>query len=147
MAVIADMLFTVAVVTLAPGAVAEFQFRIAHIGSAADGTPVGVICLGRFFALGLGGFKTDHLVSYRCLLPHFFLYLVPPGRRQHIYHILTKEQEVVCQTDDREQIVGEGINQKIHQYNGQIKQGKDPGLHRNDEEEQELCIREEGCVA
>ena len=39
---IADVLFTVAVIAIAAGAVTEFQFRIGHIGSTADGTLVGV---------------------------------------------------------------------------------------------------------
>ena len=46
MAVIGDMLLAVAVIAFAPGAVAEFQFRIRHIGAAADGAPVGIGSLG-----------------------------------------------------------------------------------------------------
>ena len=41
-----DVIFTVAVVALALGAIAEFQLRVGYVGSAADGTPVGVGRLG-----------------------------------------------------------------------------------------------------
>ena len=43
MAVVADMIFAVAVVALAAGAVTEFQLRISYIRAAADGAPVGSV--------------------------------------------------------------------------------------------------------
>ena len=51
MGMIADMVFTVAVIALAAGTVTEFQLRIAYISPAADGAFVGVVGLG----LGNGG--------------------------------------------------------------------------------------------
>ena len=45
MDVIADVILTVAVIALAPGAVAELQIRIGHIGSTANGAPMAVIRL------------------------------------------------------------------------------------------------------
>jgi len=42
MLVITDMVFAVAVIALAPGAVPELQLRIAHICPSANGTSVGV---------------------------------------------------------------------------------------------------------
>ena len=51
MCMIADMVFTVAVVALTAGAITEFQFRIAHISPAADSAFVGIVGLG----LGNGG--------------------------------------------------------------------------------------------
>ena len=42
---VVDMLFAVAVVALAAGAVAEFQFRIGYIRLAANGATVGVVGL------------------------------------------------------------------------------------------------------
>ena len=40
--VVVDVVFTIAVIALAFGAVAEFQLRVGHIGAAADGAFVGV---------------------------------------------------------------------------------------------------------
>ena len=40
--VIVDVVFAIAVIALAFGAVAEFQLRVGHIGAAADGAFVGV---------------------------------------------------------------------------------------------------------
>ena len=54
MFVIIDMLFAVTIVPLAPGAIAEFQLRIAYIRPAAYGTPMGVGIHG-FGRLCVGG--------------------------------------------------------------------------------------------
>ena len=43
--VIANVFLAVAIVALAPGTVAELQFRIRYIGSSADSTAVGVVGL------------------------------------------------------------------------------------------------------
>ena len=76
MGVIVNMIFAVAVVAAAAGAVTEFQFRIAYIRAAADGAFVGVgrfgLCCGclirtcmregddlRFFLLGCVGFLAE----------------------------------------------------------------------------------------
>mgnify|MGYP006896650811 CR=1 FL=1 len=54
MGVIADVIFAVAVVALAPGAVTELQFRVGHIRTTADGAAVGVIRPGSFLRLPEG---------------------------------------------------------------------------------------------
>ena len=60
--VIVDVVFAVAEVAVTPGAVAEFQLRIAYVGSAACGTPVGV-------ALGLAGFLVNVNIYRLLFLP------------------------------------------------------------------------------
>ena len=45
MNVVADVIFAIAVVAAALGAVAELQVRVAHIGPSADGTAVVVSLL------------------------------------------------------------------------------------------------------
>ena len=88
-AVVVNVVFTVAVVAFATGAVPEFQFRIADIGSAADGTPVGVGCFG----LCLGGFvgacvELDYLGLFLSGLfsSELALGVDPPGQGQYIQH-------------------------------------------------------------
>ena len=146
MAVIVDMVFAVTVVALTAGAVPELQFRVADIGFAADGAAMGIVCLGSRLAAA-GGIKLDYLGPLGRLLPESGLCAETPGRRQYIDHILAEEQEVVGKGNDAEQIIGEGIGDQIQQYDGQVKQCKEPGFHRNDEEQQELGIREQGGVA
>ena len=43
--VIADVIFTVTIVSVAPGAIAEFQIRMGNVGSSAYGTAVRIRCL------------------------------------------------------------------------------------------------------
>ena len=94
MCVIGDMLRAVAVVALAPGAVAEFQIRIRHIRAAADSAAVGVGCLGTggFCFVGAGLGEGDH---FRPILAGGGLCLFaqsagvdPPGGGNQIQNIL-----------------------------------------------------------
>lgn len=148
MAVIADMLFTVTVIPFAAGTIPEFQFRVADIGSSTDGTPVGVRgfrgCLGSFIGSGI---ELDDLRFFLGLLSELTLCVDSPGHRQHIHYIFAEEQKVVCQRNNREEVVRERIGNQIQYHNGKVKQGENPCLHRNDEEQQKLCIREQGCIA
>ena len=60
--------------------------------------------------IGSGRGELDHLWRLRrilLLLPKQALDVDPPGKRDHIQHILAKEQEVVGNGDQREQVVGE----------------------------------------
>ena len=98
MAVVADMVFAVAVVAFAAGAVPEFQLRIAHIGSAADGAAVGVVCLGSGFASTAGGIKLDHLRLLCSLLPESVFYTEAPGGRQYVDHIFAEKQSAPFST-------------------------------------------------
>ena len=54
MSVIADVIFTVAIVAGAPGAVAELQLRIGNIRPAADGTAMIVRCFGSCYGSLIG---------------------------------------------------------------------------------------------
>jgi hypothetical protein len=69
--------------------------------------------------------------------------LYPPGQGDKIGNILAEEQEVVGKGNQREQIVGEAkyrVRQVPHikKNQSQINKGKNPGLHRDDKEEQEV---------
>ena len=52
---VVDVIHAVAVVAVAAGAVAEFQLRVGHVGSAADGTAVGI---GGFYLCSAGLIRT-----------------------------------------------------------------------------------------
>ena len=54
MGVIADVVLTIAIVALAAGAIAEFQFRIGNIRPTTNGTPVRVGCLWNGFGCLIG---------------------------------------------------------------------------------------------
>ena len=100
MGVVADVVFAVAVVAAAAGAVAELQLRVGLVGTAADGTLVGVVgLLGRLGA-ELDGFMVDSRLCFR-------LALDPPGGGQQIQHILSEEEEVVGKGHQREEVVGQ----------------------------------------
>ena len=112
MAVVADMLLTVAVVALAPGAVAEFQLGIGNIRPSADGAAVSIgcfrCCLRSFVRAGI------ELDDLGLLLLDRLLFeeppgVDPPGQRQYIQHIRAEEQEVVGKGDHREEIIREGL--------------------------------------
>ena len=148
MAVVADMVFAITIVALAPGTVPEFQFRIADVGSAADGAPVGIGGFLLFDGFIRTGVKLDDLWLFGLnrLFAEFSLCLDPPGQGKNVQYVLAEEQEVVGKRDYREQIVWEGIGEKIQHNDSQVKECKDPGFHRNDEEQQKLCIREQCCI-
>ena len=150
MSMIADMILAVAMVAIAPGAVPEFQVRVRHISPAADGTFVGIggFDRGGGGLVGAGAGEGDYLRAGFgfALSSEEPLGIEPPADGEDIQHILAKEQEVIGQADDREQIGGEGIEQQTKQHDGQVKEGEDPGLHRDDEEQQETGIGVKGGV-
>ena len=110
MGVIVDMLLAVAMVTVAAAAIAEFQFRIRNIRSAAHGAAVGIrrcaflratvegdgtgLLTGRLFGRGMGYCFGRSLLIF-------------PNAGNNIQTILAKEQQVIQNGDQREQIVGE----------------------------------------
>ena len=140
MRMIVDVILAVAVVALALGAVPEFQLRVRHIRPAADRALVGVGSLGG----GVAGFVGTG-VELDDLCPSCGLGLFPeqpgsvgtPAHRNYVQHVLPKEQEVVCKRYHREQIVGEGIGYQADDHEYQIDKSENPGLHGNDEEQQE----------
>ena len=106
MSMIADMILTVAVVSVAAGAIAEFQLWIRYIGSAADGTAMGVGLLGSrpFCPLrwGEGNRPCPNLLGLASSMD-----LCPPSQRQQIADILAEEKQVVGKAHQGEQAVGE----------------------------------------
>ena len=152
---VADMLLAVAMIAAAPGAVAEFQVRVGYIRFAADRAPVGIgsLGLGNGGFIGTGGREGDDLGlrglsgSLGFALPEKPTGIGTPGDRDHIHNILAEEQEVVCQSNDREKIVGEGIKEEADKNDDQIKQREDPGFYRYDKEQQEACMGIHGGIA
>lgn len=143
MGVIVDMILAVTVVAVTPRAVPEFQFGIAQICSAADSTLMGVggfhcgssglVRAGKLNR-GVGGFG-----GFR-FLPEEPGEIYLPRHRNHIGHILTEEQEIVCQGNQGEQVVGENIRKYTDKNQHQVNQCKDPGLHRDEEKQKEMGI-------
>lgn len=147
-AVVVDVLFTVAIISLATGAVTELKFRIADVGSATDGAAVGI---GRFHRCLCGFVRTGVELDDLCLLLGLFPEQSPgvdsPTHGNYVQNVFSEEQEIVCQGNHGEQIVGEGKGKQIHQNNGKVQQCKNPCFHGNDEEQQKLCVGKQRCVA
>ena len=146
---VVDVILAVAVVPFAPGAVPEFQLRIGNIRPAADRTSVGI---GRFLWLGcrlrsLGTEGDDRGTLWLSVFAEQSHELPAPLHGNHIQHILAEEQEVVGKGNNGEQIVGEGVEQKVHQNDHQIQQCKNPGLYRNNEHQQERGVGVHGGIA
>lgn len=159
MLVVADMVFAVAVVAIAAGAIAEFQLRMGNVRPAAEGAAVvigglgsghrGLIRPGRGEgndrgALGLGGGLLRLFLKQPSCVD-------PPAYREYVHHIFAEEQEIVQQCHQGEQPVGEGGDDKgalnhIIKGNAQIKQGKNPSPHRDDEQKQKLGAGVQGGI-
>ena len=112
MGVVVDVVLAVAVVAVAPGAVAELQLRVGAVSAPADGAFVGIVLLD----LGLA--EGDGFVG--CGVDGLFLELPLPAPGQDIDHILSKEQEVVGKADHREQIRREGIHDQTDKRKSKI---------------------------
>lgn len=147
MGVVGDVLGAVAVVALAPGAVAELQIGEIHIGAAADGALVGVGGLD----LGMSGLVAARIVEGDGLaagmdgLSGGAVCVDPPGDGEQIFTVSAKGQEVVAQGDEGEEIVGEEV-EDTQNDDEQIKQRQIPGLHGNDEKQGKLGIGVEGGI-
>ena len=147
--VVGNVILTVAVVAFALGTVAEFQIGMFHVGASADGAFVMIggfyRCVGCF--IGTGVVKRNGLMGLSGGgLAHSPAGIDTPGSGQYIQHILAEEQEVIAQRNQGINIAGEGAEQ-ADEYNHQIKHGQDPGSYRDDEENQELCIRLHGGIS
>ena len=147
------MIFTVAVVTVAAGTIAEFQFWVAYVSATADCTFVGVVLLrlGSGSSLGISlregdNFGTVLLVGVALVLAEA-LHSDAPGCGKNIEHISSKEQKIVRKGDHGEEIHGEGIHQQTVDDKKQIKQREDPRFDGNDEKQQELRVGEHGSIA
>ena len=148
MGVIGNMVFTVAIITIAPGTVAKFQFRIGNIRAAADRAPVEVGGFGSRGGVTVG--KGDHLWSRflgGLVFPEQAASIDPPAEGDYIHHALSEEQKVVCNGNQRKKCNGQKSrgNGRVrqdyteHGYNviegkAKIQNRKNPCLYRNDEE-------------
>ena len=148
---VADVIFTIAVVSVAAGAVTELQIGMGNVCPAADGAAVIVgdfgCCGGCLTGAGiegdgLAGLSAGSILCTACIAAG----VDPPGLGQHIQHILAEEQEVIGQGDQAEEIVGEGASEEVQGNDGQIDEGKDPGLYGDDEEQQEVGIGIHGGI-
>ena len=152
MGVVADVIFTVAVIAITPGAVPEFQIRMGNVGSAADRAAMGVGSLG----LGSGG------LIRTCVEGDGFVLLAagsisgplgsssgidPPGLGQYIGNIAAEEQEIVGEGNDAEKVVGERYCKKIHKHQDKIQKREDPCFDGDNKEQQEMGIRIHGGIA
>ena len=144
---IADVLLTVAVVAVAPGAVPELQIRVGEIGFAAYRAAVGVwgfgFCSGCLIRACIEG---DYLRLLFCTSGLFAsaqhpAEIGPPGNGHYIQHIGPEKQEIVGKGDDAEQIIGKGKRKQIQNNDDQIEQRKDPGLDGNKEKQQKMGVR------
>lgn len=151
MGMIADVILTVTVVAVAAGTVTEFQFRVSRIRTAADSTLMGIRCLGNCIGCFIG---TRVGERYRFVLLGSLSFtekpsgIHPPGQRKYVQSILTKEEKIVGQSDDGEDVVsGKGEAEHTQQDQNQIHQGENPSFDWDDEKQQELGIGIEGSVA
>ena len=148
---VADVVFAVAVVAIAPGTVPEFQIGMGYVSSSADCTAMGVGSLrfGNCCLIGPCFRKRNNLGTFRLLLR--FLSEQPPGvdtpgNRNDIQHILAKEEKIVGKGNNGEEVIGEGIEQQSVHHQRQIKQGEYPCFDRDDKKKKELRIWEKGGV-
>ena len=138
------MVLTVAVVTLAAGAVAELQLRMGYVSPAANGAAVGIGRRG-FLLVFRGCVKGNDLRLDRgLLLSEQTGEFDPPASGDDILNIRTEEKQIVGDGNDGEEIVGERQGKQIHNHDRQIKEGEEPCFYRNDKEQQEPGIGIQG---
>lgn len=153
MGVVADMVFTVAIVAVTAGAVPEFQLRVGYIGSSANGTAVIVWGFGSSDrgGVGTGGREGNGFAgSVALFLPEQPGEVGLPADGEDVHYILAEEEEIVQNRHQGEQTVREVTfrSEGNHIIGGQdqIHNRKYPGFHRNDEQQQELGIGIQGSV-
>lgn len=146
MAVMIDMVTTVAVITIALGTIAELHIRVGYVGSSTDRTPVGVAGGGGLF-LGHLHVELDYFRLFG-LFAQKFAYLILPVQRDYIQYILSKEQEVISQGNQREEICrSKGWGKYTDKDGDKIDQRKDPCFDGDDEKQQEPSLGIQGGVA
>ena len=149
-----NMVLTVAVITLAPGAIPEFQLRIAYIRSSADGAAVGIGGFGRSGGCLIGACagERDNLRPFGFFggsyLPEKTAKICHPGYRDHIQNIFAKEQEIVGKSDYREEVIsGKGHCEQSCEDNDKIDQSKHPCFDRDDKEQKKAGLGIHGGIA
>ena len=137
------MILTVAVITIAAGTITEFQVGMGTIRAAADGALVKEDFLGGDISClnGGGGGELDHSrLPGSGSLTKTFADLEPQGEGNDVDDIFSKEQEVICDGDQRKKADRKRIGEYICQRQHKVEHRKDPSLHRDDKEEQERGI-------
>jgi len=113
MTVTINMVFAIAVITLATGAVPEFQMRMTDICSSAYCAAVVIWRLRCCFCCFIGtGIKLNDLglsLGTSFLVEQSFC-ICPPRNRHNVQHIFAKEQEKYNQRNHRKEIIREGIS-------------------------------------
>ena len=131
------MVLTVTVVAVTAGAVAEFQLGIGHIGPSADAAPMGKV---RCVTLGAEGDGA----CLRC--PPLLRMPLPTGttgdKGKQVQNIPSREDQITGETYQREQVMGEGmgISKNIQTDHQQVNNAHEPGLYRDEIEDQKLGI-------
>ena len=154
---VADVVLAVAMVAAAAGAIPEFQVGMGDVRSSAYGALMGVGCLdgGDAGFIGACAGEGDSLGPLGCGGVLFLLAekppgIGPPGHGDYIDDIFAEEQEIVGNGHEGEQAVREesrgGEQGKLSEGEDQVKQGEDPCLHGDDEEQQEMGIGVQRCV-
>ena len=146
------MVLAVAIVSVAAGTVAKFQIGIGNIRFATDGAAVCVrcfgLCCGGLIGTDIEGNYLGLLSGSRCFIASDHATEVDaPGKGDDIQNVLSEEQEIIRKRNQTEEVVGEGKGEKIQQYNGQIKQGKDPGFYGDNKEQKEMGVGIHGGIA
>ena len=105
--VVVDVFLAVTVVSVAAGAIAEFQFRITHICPSADSAPMGV---GRFYGSNGSLVRTGRPELYGAGCAGGLFTEQPPGiglpgSGNQIQNIPAKEQEIVGDSNQGKQVV------------------------------------------
>ena len=147
MVVVVNMVLAVALIAAAPGAVPKFQLRVAYICAAANGALVIVGCLRLVWRgllhipVGEGNDPGTVCFPFR-FFPEQPLGFQPEGEGNQVKYVLACEEQVIGETCQREQIVGEErgevVNLNTNQY--QIQKRQKPGLNRYNEKYKELTV-------
>ena len=125
------MLLTVAVVSVAPGAVPEFHIGVCEICPSAYSAAVMIRCT--FLLSGLGFGEGDGDKFGRLIVP--LVYQLPTeGRGENIDDISTEEKEIVGESNHTKEIHREGIEDQAVQGQRQIHNRQNPGPYRDEEE-------------
>ena len=153
MRVVVNMVFAVAVIAVAAGAVAELQLWIGDIGSAADTALVDIVfCLGRgALLIGEGDRAGSLLGLFRPDGSVLASAGRPPGGRQQIQNIFTCKQQEIGDANKGEQVLREGDAavkeaERHIQDPYKVDDGQGPGTDGKNKENHKLCVGIGGCV-
>lgn len=142
MHVVVDVILTVAIVSLAAGAIAKLQIGIVGVGPAADGAfvMIGLGARGRGVArspVGVG------LLLFGRLAEAELLHRRAVYRRQHVADVLAEKQEIVQQRHQHQQRIVQphreaaqhGKAHHVQRQHGEIEPGEVFHLQRDDHEQ------------